>query len=116
MPMNGPLNTPYDSPLVGTPGVGEANTKGEDVSLNLDGAVGLTGTPFEKPLTTAPSQDATGNTSGIPDFWNTVGGIPDAPAPGTQVVVIGEVKSPNIPVADIAGGKDLSKNIGIGKS
>lgn len=115
MSMNGPLRTPYDNGIVGTPDVGEASRKGEGVSLNESGGQGLTGTPFEKPLMSTPGQSPTANSSGIPNDWLTDGGIPNAPAPGSTAAVADGVATPNTPAGNMAGGKD-GANIGIGKS
>jgi len=115
MSMNGPLRTPFDAPLVSTPDVGEATKGGSGVTLSDTGGPGLQGTPFEKPLVSSPSQSPTGNTSGIPADWLTVGNIPNAPAPGTTAAVADGVATPNTPAGNMTGGKD-GENIGIGKS
>lgn len=115
MSMNGPLRTAFDNPLVSTPDVGEASRRGSPVSLNDSGPVALQNTPFEKPLVTAPSGEATANSSGIPNDWLTDGGIPNAPAPGSTAAVADGVATPNTPAGNMAGGKD-GANIGIGKS
>lgn len=107
MSMNGPIRTPYDNPLVGTPGVGEATTRGAGVTLNEGGGQGLTGTPYEAPLMATPGQGATGNTSGIPNVGTTVGDIPDAPAPGSPAAVADGVATPMTPAANITGGHPL---------
>jgi hypothetical protein len=114
MASNGPLSTPYGSPLVGTPDVGEATTQGSGVSLNENGAAGLQGTPFEKPIAATPGQAPTSNTSGIPNTWTTTGGIPNAPADGSTAAVADGVATPNTPAGNMTGGKD-GANIGIGK-
>jgi hypothetical protein len=107
MNLNGPISTPYGSPLVSTPDVGEATTKGNGVTLNEDGAAGLQGTPFENPLMTAPGQAASANSSGIPAPWTTTGGIPNAPADGATAAVADGVATPMTPAANITGGHPL---------
>lgn len=102
MPTNGPIRTPYEQPLVGTPGVGEATTQGSGVTLNEGGGQTLTGTPFEKPLVAAPGQSPSPNSSGIPNTWTTTGGIPNAPADGAHVE--NAVASPNTPSAGLVTG------------
>lgn len=101
MPKNGPLSSPYETPLVPTPDVGEATTRGAGITLNTDGAAGLQGSPFQSPLVPTPGQDPTSNTSGIPSTWTTVGNIPDDPGQGTAASVDG-VNSPNTPAGNMA--------------
>ncbi len=115
MAMNGPLRTPFDSPLVSTPDVGASTVRGAGVTLNTDGAAGLQNTPFEKPLVSSPSQEPTANSSGIPADWLTVGSIPNDPGAGATAAVADGVATPNTPAGNMAGGKDLADNIGVGK-
>lgn len=115
MGKNGPLTTPYENGIVSAPDVGESNTRGAGVSLNTDGGAGLQGTPFESPLMATPGQDATPNSSGIPNTWTTVGGIPNDPGAGSTAAVADGVATPNTPAGNMTGGKD-GANIGIGKS
>jgi hypothetical protein len=118
MPQNGPINSPFGNPLVSTPDASSATMRGGDWTLNDNagaGGKGLTGTPFESPMVSAPGQSETPNSGGIPPLWDTVGGIPDAPAPGSTAAVADGVATPNTPVGNMTGGKD-GKNIGIGQS
>ena len=115
MAMNGPIRTPYDDGIVATPDVGEANTRGSGITLNEDGAAGLQGTPYESPLMGAPGQAPSSNSSGIPNTWNTVGGIPNDPGAGSTAAVADGVATPNTPAGNMAGGKDLASNIGVGQ-
>ena len=115
MPSNGPISTPYANPLVSTPDVGEATTRGSGVSLNEGGAAGLTGVPFQQPLVSAPGQAPASNSSGIPNTWTTTGGIPNAPADGSTAAVADGVATPNTPAGNIAGGPDASARTGVGK-
>jgi len=88
--------------------------RGEPISLNEGGGQGLTGTPFESPIMPTPGQAADANSSGIPNVSVMVGGIPDAPAPGSTAAVADGVATPNTPAGNMTGGKD-GKNIGIGQ-
>lgn len=106
MATNGPLNTPFGDPLVGTPSPSEATRQGGGVSLNEGGAAGLQGTPFERPIARNPGTAATANSSEIPNDWLTDGGIPNAPAPGSTAAVAGGVATPNTPAGNMAGGKN----------
>ena len=102
MAMNGPIKTPYEGPLVSTPDVGEATTRGSGVTLNEGGAAGLQGTPFQQPLAGTPGQAPTANSSGVPNTWTTTGGVPNAPADGSHVE--SSVTSPNTPSAGLVTG------------
>lgn len=120
MASNGPLRTAFDNPLVSTPDVGESTRRGEPATLSNDqpasAAKGLIATPFEKPLLPPPANgDPTPNSSGIPTDWLTEP-VKDAPGVGETVGVMEHLATPNTPAGNMTGGKDLSKNIGIGKS
>lgn len=95
MPMNGPLNTPYENPLMSTPGAGEASMGQSPQTFNEGGSGGLVNSPFESPITKDTSTGATGNMSELPAVQpGVVQGVPDAPAANTQVSVEPGVASP----------------------
>ena len=52
---------------------------------------------------------------GIPTDWLTDGGIPNDPGAGSTAAVADGVATPNTPAGNMTGGKDLSKNIGVGE-
>ena len=94
MSMNGPLSTPFDSPLVSTPAPGEATTNGGNSGYDLnqgDGKSGLVSSPFagNSPFTSPSGQSPTPNRSELPNPITFTGPIADAPAPGAQELVVG---------------------------
>lgn len=111
MPTNGPLNTPFGSPLVSPPDPGSGTMRGSPVEVqdNASGQ-GLTGTPFERPLAgSSMSPGETSNSGGLPTHFDTVGNIPGAPAVGTVAGVADGVATPNTPVGNMTGGPDVAK-------
>lgn len=94
MPKNGPLSTPFEQPLVSTPSGSDGTLRDGTMSLNEGASSGLVSTPFQSPMVTAPGTSETANTSELPPHSDYVGGIPDAPAPGSQVDIAGKVASP----------------------
>jgi hypothetical protein len=99
MPSNGPLNTPYESPGVATPGPGESTladlTGGYD--MNQGSGAGLLSSPFTGPFTTPPDQKETANSSDLPLQMQTMGPFAGAPARGARVEVADGVASPSTP-------------------
>lgn len=81
MAKNGPLTTPFDNPLMSTPDPSEATMAGTSGGFTLPDA------PTETP-----------NMSELPLLPTTVGGLKDAPAPGTSVEIAGGVTAPGIPI------------------
>lgn len=108
MPKNGPLNTPFESPLMSTPDPGESSLAGMQGGYPMDSTVpqgssaGLVTSPFENPIM-SPRSDykETPNTSGMGQRVDQVGGLKDDPGRGATVAVAGGVATPNTPAGNI---------------
>lgn len=80
MSKNGPLQTPFEDPCITTPSASGGT---------------LIGTSGGYSLPDAPTETA--NMSELGPLVTTVGGLQDAPAPGTIVQVDPAVAAPNVP-------------------
>lgn len=110
MPKNGPLNTPFETPLMSTPSPGDSTLAGMTGGYPMDGlnsgsSAGLVSTPFESPIA-QPRTDykETPNSSELPAQVTQVGGLKDDPGRGAIVTGLSGVATPNTPAGNIDKG------------
>lgn len=110
MPKNGPLTTPFESPLMSTPDPGQNTLAGMTGGYPMDGVAsgsgrGLVTSPFENPIM-PPRSDykETPNSSELPLQITQVGGLQDDPGRGATVGTAAGVATPNTPAGNMAKG------------